>query len=171
MLNFFTPTAIEAADLVIRIVTPDLRGLNYLRAHKPLLMDDKFHYDSHLTFAGLARPFHALDEMDHLIGGFDGMLPYAKEIERCGTEGQMFHALAYCNQRYINALKLVKEHLEDHVEEDTPDEVPQFAEEYRDKGDSWEQKSRRPDKGKRSLGAGKASAGKERERHGHGFFK
>lgn len=28
MLNFFTPTAIEAADLVIRIVTPDLRGLN-----------------------------------------------------------------------------------------------------------------------------------------------
>lgn len=96
MLNFFTPTAIEAADLVIRIVTPDLRGLNYLRAHKPLLTDEKFHYDSHLTLAGLARPFHAIDEMDHLIGGFDGLLPYAKEIERCGTSGQMFKALAYC---------------------------------------------------------------------------
>lgn len=111
MLNFFTPTAIEAADLVIRIITPDLRGLNYLRAHRPLLTDDKFHYDSHLTFAGLARPFHAIDEMDHLIGGFDGLLPYAKEIERCGTGGQMFKALAYCNQRYINSLKLVRERL------------------------------------------------------------
>ena len=111
MLNFFTPTAIEAADLAVRIITPDLRGLNYLRAHRPLLTDDKFHYGSHLTFAGLARPFHAIDEMDHLIGGFDGLLPYAKEIERCGTGGQMFKALAYCNQRYINSLKLVRERL------------------------------------------------------------
>ena len=111
MLNFFTPTAIEAADLAVRIITPDLRDLNYLRAHRPLLTDDKFHYGSHLTFAGLARPFHAIDEMDHLIGGFDGLLPYAKEIERCGTGGQMFKALAYCNQRYINSLKLVRERL------------------------------------------------------------
>ena len=111
MLNFFTPTAIEAANLIVRIITPDLRGLNYLRAHRPLLTDDKFHYDSHLTFAGLARPFHAIDEMDHLIGGFDGLLPYAKEIERCGTGGQMFKALAYCNQRYINSLKFVRERL------------------------------------------------------------
>ncbi len=119
MLNFFTPTAIEAADIVIRIITPDLRGLNYLRAHKPLLTDDKFHYGSHLTFAGLARPFHAIDEMDHLIGGFDGLLPYAKEIERCGTGGQMFKALAYCNQRYINSLKLVRERLVQPEDDDT----------------------------------------------------
>ena len=124
MLNFFTPTAIEAADLAVRIVTPDLRGLNYLRAHRPLLTDEKFHYASHLTFAGLARPFHAIDEMDHQIGGFDGLLPYAKEIERCGTSGQMFRALAYCNQRYVNSLKLVRDRLlqedERTDEEDTP---------------------------------------------------
>ena len=121
MLNFFTPTAIEAADVTVRIITPDLRGLNYLRAHRPLLTDDKFHYDSHLTFAGLARPFHAIDEMDHLIGGFDGLLPYAKEIERCGTDGQMFKALAYCNQRYVSSLKLVRERLmQPEDAEDTP---------------------------------------------------
>ncbi len=121
MLNFFTPTAIEAADVIVRIITPDLRGLNYLRAHRPLLTDDKFHYGSHLTFAGLARPFHAIDEMDHLIGGFDGLLPYAKEIERCGTDGQMFKALAYCNQRYVSSLKLVRERLmQPEDAEDTP---------------------------------------------------
>ena len=124
MLNFFTPTAIEAADLAVRIVTPDLRGLNYLRAHRPLLTDEKFHYASHQTFAGLARPFHAIYEMDHQIGGFDGLLPYAKEIERCGTSGQMFKALAYCNQRYVNSLKLVRDRLLQEDEradaEDTP---------------------------------------------------
>lgn len=132
MLNFFTPTAIEAADVTVRIITPDLRGLNYLRAHKPLLTDDKFHYDSHLTFAGLARPFHAIDEMDHLIGGFDGLLPYAKEIERCGTGGQMFKALAYCNQRYINSIKLVRERLaqpgDDIPERELPPETESFSE-------------------------------------------
>ena len=128
MLNFFTPTAIEAADLTVRIITPDLRGLNYLRAHRPLLTDDKFHYDSHLTFAGLARPFHAIDEMDHLIGGFDGLLPYAKEIERCGTGGQMFKSLAYCNQRYINSLKLVRERLTQA--EDIPAENESAPEPY-----------------------------------------
>lgn len=138
MLNFFTPTAIEAANLVVRIITPDLRGLNYLRAHRPLLTDDKFHYDSHLTFAGLARPFHAIDEMDHLIGGFDGLLPYAKEIERCGTGGQMFKALAYCNQRYINSLKLVRERL--LQPEDTETTPQQYENQQEDTGKASQQK-------------------------------
>lgn len=111
VVNFFTPTAIESADLCIRILTPDLRGINYLKAHRPLLTDAKFRYEEHLTFAGLARPFHAIDEMGHLIGGFDGILPYAKEIERCGTSGEMFRALAYCNQRYINTTKTVLQRL------------------------------------------------------------
>ncbi|MBP3567897.1 MAG: AAA family ATPase [Lachnospiraceae bacterium] len=130
MLNFFTPSAIEAADLVIRIVTPDLRGLNYLKAHKALLTDEKFHYDKHLTFAGLARPFHAIDEMDNLIGGFDGLLPYSKEIERCGTSGQMFKALGYCNQRYLSSLKLVRKRLEEPQEEqeEEPADLPDGTE-------------------------------------------
>ena len=111
VVNFFTSTAIESADLCIRLLTPDLRGINYLKAHRPLLTDAKFRYEEHLTFAGLARPFHAIDEMSHLIGGFDGILPYAKEIERCGTSGEMFRALAYCNQRYINTTKTVLQRL------------------------------------------------------------
>ena len=153
LINFFTPTAIESADLVIRIVTPDLRGLNYLRAHKPLLTDVKFHYDSHLTFAGLARPFHAIDEMEHLIGGFDGLLPYAKEIERCGTSGQMFKALAYCNQRYINSLKLIKEHLNASDTEEIEESYTEECEEFNDP---------KPTRFKRRT---------EKEQYGNGFFK
>ena len=148
MLNFFTPTAIESADLVVRVITPDLRGLNYLKAHKPLLTDEKFHFPMHLTFAGMARPFHAIDEMDHLIGGFDGLLPYSKEIERCGTSGQMFKALAYCNQRYISSLKLVRELIDESdevivknvnnvTEDTTPKQAPEEPQENTifDKGD------------------------------------
>lgn len=76
MTNVFTPAAIEAGDVVIRILTPDLKGINYLKAHQPLLVDERFRFSEHMTFAGLARPFHALDEMGYIIGGFDGLLPY-----------------------------------------------------------------------------------------------
>jgi len=108
MMNIFTPAAIEAADLTIQILTPDFRGLHYLNAHKALLTDEKFHYEKHLTFAGLARPFHPIEEMGHQIGGFNGILPYNKEMERMGTGGQYFRSFAYCNPRYMDALKLVR---------------------------------------------------------------
>ena len=108
MTNFFTPAAIEAADTVVRILTPDLKGINYLKAHQPLLTDKRFQYERHLTFAGQARPFHAIDEMEHLIGGIDGILPYSKEIDRCATEGGMFQAIKYCHPKYTAALKKVQ---------------------------------------------------------------
>ncbi len=107
MTNFFTPAAIESADLVIRVLTPDLKGINYLKAHEPLLTDPKFKYSDHITFAGLARPFHAIEEMSHLIGKFDGLLPYSKEIDRCATEGKMFDALRFCNSKYLKSLDKV----------------------------------------------------------------
>lgn len=112
MTNVFTPAAIESGDLVIRILTPDLKGINYLKAHQPLLVDERFHYDRHLTFAGMARPFHAFDEMGYIIGGFDGLLPYSKEIDRCATEGGMFQALKYCNNKYTHSLNKVLDTLE-----------------------------------------------------------
>ncbi|XBX06498.1 hypothetical protein QMP26_40130 [Enterocloster clostridioformis] len=112
MTNVFTPAAIESGDLVVRIVTPDLKGINYLKAHQPLLADGRFHYHEHMTFAGMARPFHAFDEMGYIIGGFDGLLPYGKEIDRCATEGGMFRALKYCNSKYTASLNKILDALE-----------------------------------------------------------
>ncbi len=123
MTNVFTPAAIESGDLVVRILTPDLKGIHYLKAHQPLLADSRFRYDRHMTFAGLARPFHAIDEMGHLIGGFDGLLPYGKEIDRCATEGGMFQAISYCNQKYTASLNKVLEGLEPEKEENQPEDM------------------------------------------------
>ena len=97
---------------MLRIVTPDLKGINYLKAHQPLLADGRFHYHEHITFAGMARPFHAFDEMGYIIGGFDGLLPYGKEIDRCATEGGMFQAIKYCNSKYTASLNRVLDALE-----------------------------------------------------------
>ena len=117
MTNFFTPASIEAADVVIRILTPDLKGVSYLKAHQALLVDSRFRYNEHITFAGMARPFHAIDEMAHLIGGFSGLLPYGKEIDRCATEGGMFKAIEFCNPKYTASLKKVLEVVQDEQSE------------------------------------------------------
>ena len=98
--------------------------------------------------------------MDHLIGGFDGLLPYAKEIERCGTSGQMFKALAYCNQRYINSLKLVRERLE---EPDTEINCNSPSDETEDVSDEMNSDSEDT--------ATEPAKGKEKKRHGYGIFK
>lgn len=135
MTNVFTPAAIESGDLVLRIVTPDLKGINYLKAHQPLLADGRFHYHEHLTFAGMARPFHAFDEMGYIIGGFDGLLPYGKEIDRCATEGGMFQAIKYCNSKYTASLNKVLDALEqmelaDQQEEESYEDEAYGEEEY-----------------------------------------
>ena len=114
MTNVFTPAAIESGDLVIRILTPDLKGVNYLKAHQPLLGDGRFHYDQHMTFAGMARPFHA-----------------------CATEGGMFQAIKYCNPKYTASLNKVLDALEqmelaDHAAEDNGNETEHFEEETAD---------------------------------------
>jgi len=109
MTNFFMPAAIDSADVTARILTPDIKGINYLKAHQPLLMDARFRYDEHMNFAGMARPFHAIEEMGHIIGGWAGLLPYSKEIDRCSTEGGMFRAIDYCNSRYLSSLKKIME--------------------------------------------------------------
>jgi MinD superfamily P-loop ATPase len=117
MTNFFTPAAIDAADVIVRILTPDLKGINYLKAHQPLLLDARFRYDEHISFAGMARPFHAIEEMGHMIGGWTGLLPYGKEIDRCATEGGMFRAADYCNSRYLASLNKVMEAVTDEQQQ------------------------------------------------------
>lgn len=71
----------------------------------------------------MARPFHALDEMGYIIGSFDGLLPYGKEIDRCATEGGMFRALNYCNPKYTLALNKVLDMLD---QEPTGQEAGEF---------------------------------------------
>ena len=105
----FTLAAISAADVIIRILTPDLKGVNYLQSHQPLLANARFRYSEHITFAGLARPFHAIEKTGHIIGGWAGLLPYGKEIDLCVTEGNIFSAIDYCNPHYMESIKKVLE--------------------------------------------------------------
>lgn len=69
--------------------------------------------------------------MGHLIGGFDGLLPYGKEVDRCATEGGMFHAISYCNPKYTASLNKVLEMLEPKEEERQQDDFVEERQEER----------------------------------------
>lgn len=108
--SYFAPTAMECADILVRILTPDPRGVSFLKAQEPLLQDGRFHLRDNLTFAGLARPFHAMDEMERVVGTLDGILPYSKEVERCVAEGKIFDAGEYAHNQYMAAIgRVLKE--------------------------------------------------------------
>ena len=86
------------------------------------VMEIPEHLANYIDYEAYGRDV-AIDEMGHLIGCLDGLLPYAKEIERCGTSGEMFHALGYCNKHYLQSLKLVKERLQPSEEMILPDDT------------------------------------------------
>lgn len=107
--DLFTPAAIQIADVCVGIFSADLRGVSYRKAQIPLLTGEQFKLSSHLIFAGSARPYYALDEMEHVFGRLDGLLPWSKEIDRASTEGVIFGAGKYCTDKYLTALRKVKE--------------------------------------------------------------
>ncbi len=102
--DLFTPAAIEAADVIVGIFSADLRGVSYRKAQLPLLNGQKFRLEDHLIIAGMVRPYYALDEMEHICGGLDGVLPWVREIDRGVTEGVAFNNLKYCPDKYLDVL-------------------------------------------------------------------
>ena len=63
----------------------------------------------HTTMSGLARPFHPIDEMGHLVGGFGGLLPDHKEIETACIEGGMLRVLSLCSKKHMESLEKIEE--------------------------------------------------------------
>ena len=45
------------------------------------------------------------EEMDITIGGFDGILPFGREIERYVMEGNLFSILTCCHARYCETVE------------------------------------------------------------------
>ena len=124
--DLFTPASIEVSNVAVGIFSADLRGVSYRKAQTPLLAGNKFKFDEHLIFAGKARPYYALDEMEHVFGHLDGLLPWSKEIDRASTEGVIFGAGKYCSERYLSALRKVKERCTGGGFHDDADESEEF---------------------------------------------
>ena len=78
------------------MLTADVKGLLYFKQYQ-----DKIRRLTHcLLLEGLSKPYSLHEEMDVTIGGFDGILPFGREIERYVMEGDLFSILTCCHTRY-----------------------------------------------------------------------
>ena len=98
---------LEIADLAIRIITPDLKGIHYFGQMERCMANMKQVSINFITLAGMARAYHAIDELSYLTGGLNGVLPFSKEMERCVIEGNFFNAISHCHTKYLQAVETV----------------------------------------------------------------
>lgn len=103
---------LEYFDIAIGLFTPDLRGIYYYGMCKVILKDEKYHFSKHLLLAGMARPYHAIEELSFVMGGLKGILPFTKELERHIIEGNYFNLISHCHKKYIETVENVMKNIE-----------------------------------------------------------
>lgn len=92
----FQTVMTEKAEVTACLLTADVKGLLYFQQYQ-----DKIRRLTHcLLLEGLSKPYSLHEEMDVTIGGFDGILPFGREIERYVMEGNLFSILTCCHARY-----------------------------------------------------------------------
>lgn len=108
----FSSFAMDKADVVVCILTADRKGVLYYENQRELLRDKNCIY-----LAGMAKPYTPLEEMSGRIGGFHGILPFAKDIEVVAMEGKVFSVEKVCHSKYSEAVEIVAEILRRKGEE------------------------------------------------------
>ena len=89
------------AEVTACLLTADVKGLLYFKQYQ-----DKIRRLTHcLLLEGLSKPYSLHEEMDVTIGGFDGILPFGREIERYVMEGNLFSVLTCCHARYCETVE------------------------------------------------------------------
>lgn len=76
-----TLAMLELADVVIRISTPDTRGIMYLDANKLVYHEQRFRYDDHIKVLGNVKEVSPYVETMAIVGQFDYVFEYSYEIE------------------------------------------------------------------------------------------
>lgn len=87
--DMMTLTMLELADMVIRITTPDNKGIVYTDANKVVYQDEKYHYDEQIKILGNIRDVSPMTEVMTVSGHFDYTLPYSHEVESKFIAGEL----------------------------------------------------------------------------------
>ncbi|MEM5779760.1 MAG: hypothetical protein AAGU02_01285, partial [Lawsonibacter sp.] len=82
--------ALEAADTVVQVITPDVKGYEFQKAQLAWLGNsDIFQTDRHIRVSNLVFPFSPAEEASALCGGFDISLPYARQAAERMIAGEL----------------------------------------------------------------------------------
>lgn len=91
MIDTLTLIALERAELVIRAITPDIKGIEFTKSHLSWLGDSiKIDTSRQIKLAGPVKEYSAIDEVGAAIGGFDYILPESREVYSAFVAGGKF---------------------------------------------------------------------------------
>lgn len=102
LFNDFEKYSLKS-DVNVIIITPDSKGVIYFEQNKDMILSVK----NKKIFLGMAKPYHAIEEVKYIIGQTDGILPFSKDIECAVNEGRIFDAGSVCHEMYSEALEKV----------------------------------------------------------------
>lgn len=88
--NVYTILALELADRVLRVVTPDHKGISFIQSNVQLLSDTKFKSANHIVVANGVKTYHNMQTIDNVIGKISATLPYCVDIEVRNIVGELF---------------------------------------------------------------------------------
>lgn len=91
--DLFSRAALELSDLVIRLITPDLKAISYFDSCLPLLSERKYNVGKQLKVISNVKPEMPRDMVANKFGGIDLELKYSCELERQFVEARLFEAL------------------------------------------------------------------------------
>ena len=87
--NMVTLTGLETADVIIRMITPDAKGIGYSKAAENIYVDDRFRYSEHIKILGNVRNISPEVEIMSVMGSFDHVLEYSYEAESKMIAGEL----------------------------------------------------------------------------------
>lgn len=86
-----TLAMLELADVNVRLMTPDSKGIIYSEANKTIYRDPKFRYDEHITILGNVKEVSPYAETIAIMGNFDFVLDYSYEAEDKMNAGKLLN--------------------------------------------------------------------------------
>lgn len=83
------------SDAVLRLVSCDLKSISYLNSQLPLLLDNKFNFNTNKQYkaASNVSSFQADDEIEQIVGGVNFKIPHSDEVYKQFLAGNLFGGL------------------------------------------------------------------------------
>ena len=107
--NILSTTAVEQADTVLRLATPDLKSISYFSSQLPLYADPKYKMEQHIIVLNTTEKevFMPVEEAKTHFKNISFTLPYCRTLREQNIDGDLLKAIT--DKRYIGTLKMIAE--------------------------------------------------------------
>lgn len=91
--DILSRTALELADKVIRLISPDLKAISFYDSCMPQLAERKYNLQNHMKVLSNVKYTMPKDSVANKFGGVLLEVPFTEEIEKQYLEGRLFDSL------------------------------------------------------------------------------